>query len=49
MGNIQGDIQTMKATLFCIICLMIAFVINANADKQMQQDTPKIVQQSYTM
>ena len=39
----------MKATLFCIVCLMIAFVINANADKQMHHDTQKMVYQSYTM
>ena len=39
----------MKPTLFCIICLMIAFVVNATADKQMQQDTPKIAHYSHTM
>jgi preprotein translocase subunit SecG len=39
----------MKATLFCIICLCIAFVVSNNADKQMQQDTQKMVHQSYTM
>jgi len=39
----------MKSTLFCIICLCIAFVVSNNADRQMQQDTPKIVHQSYTM
>lgn len=32
----------MKSALFCIICLIIAFVVNANADKQMQYHTQKI-------
>ena len=39
----------MKPALFCIICLCIAFIVSNNADKQMKQDTPKIVQQNYTM
>ena len=39
----------MKPALFCIVSLMILNVVNSCADKQMQQDTPKIVQQSYTM
>jgi hypothetical protein len=39
----------MKPTIFCIICLMIAFVVSNNADYQMQQDLHKIDHHSYTM
>jgi preprotein translocase subunit SecG len=39
----------MKSAVFCIICLMIAFVVSNNADKQIQHDTQKMMHQSYTM
>ena len=39
----------MKPFLFCIACLIVLNIVNANADKQMKQDIPKIVQQNYTM
>jgi preprotein translocase subunit SecG len=39
----------MKPALFCIICLCIAFVVSNNADRQMHNDTQKMVYQSYTM
>jgi preprotein translocase subunit SecG len=39
----------MKATVFCILCLVIGVVVNTNANKQMKQDLHKMQQQSYTM
>ena len=39
----------MKTALFCIISLMILNVVNSCADRQMRQDTPKIIHHSYTM
>jgi preprotein translocase subunit SecG len=39
----------MKPVLFCIICLMIGYVVSNNADKQMQHDTHKMMHQSYTL
>lgn len=39
----------MKPILFCIACFMLATVIHANAEHQMQQDLHKMQQQSYVM
>jgi len=39
----------MKASVFCILCLILAFVVNANADNQMKQDLHKMQQITYSM
>jgi hypothetical protein len=39
----------MKSTIFCAICLMVALVVNTNANNQMNHDTQKMMHQSYTM
>jgi len=31
----------MKATVFCILCLVVGVVVSANADHQMKQETAK--------
>jgi hypothetical protein len=39
----------MKQAIFCILCLALLGIVNANADKQMKQDTQKVHQMGYTM
>jgi hypothetical protein len=39
----------MKATVFCILCLVIGAVVSINADHQMQQDLHRIDHHTYTM
>jgi hypothetical protein len=39
----------MKSTIFCAICLMVALVVNTNANNQMNHDMQKMMHPSYTM
>jgi len=39
----------MRATVFCILCLIIGIIISTNTDHQMQQDLQKIDHHTYTM
>lgn len=39
----------MKATVFCILCLVIGIVVHVNAEHQMQQDLHQIDRKTYIM